>query len=310
MARPFRFAIQPGPLHDAQLLRSRAQEIEALGYDELYSSDHIGTAFGLNSVDPFVALVVAAQATTRLRVGPLVLNNEFHQPALLARTAISVDQMTEGRLVLGLGTGYAQVEHDAIGMPLLPPGPRVTRFGESLHVLRELCDHGSCSFAGDHHQIDMPELGIQPVQEHIPFLVGGHGRRVVTLAGQHADIFQYTGLTHAEDGSPSGGGFAIEQVRQRAAWLADAAGDRSDMIERSVLVQLTAVGAEAHAETLATERLQQYRDIMDDTPFMLSGTLEQIIDKMERLREDLQISHYVVRDPEGFAPVVAALAGK
>lgn len=310
MTRPFRFAIQTGPFHDAGQLRTRAQEIEALGYEELYSSDHIGTAFGRNSVDPFVALVIAAEATTTLRVGPLVLNNEFHQPALLARTAISVDQMTEGRLVLGMGTGYAQVEHDAIGMGLLPPGPRVTRFGESLQVLRELCDVGSCTFLGDHHQIDMPELGIRPVQQHIPFLIGGHGRRVVSLAGRHADIFQFTGLTHADDGTPSGGGFAIEQIRERADWLTEAAGDRNQVIERSVLVQITAVGAEAHAETLATERLAQYADLMDETPFMLSGTLEQIIDKIERLREDLLISHFVVRDAEGFAPVVAALAGR
>ena len=309
MARPFRFAIQTGPLHDAVELRKRAQEIESMGYDELFSSDHIGTAFGLNSVDPFVALVIAAEATTRLRVGPLVLNNEFHQPALLARTAISVDQMTEGRLVLGLGTGYAQVEHDAIGMRLLPRGPRVTRFEESLHVLRDLCDQGSCSFQGKHHQIDMAELGIRPVQDHIPFLIGGHGRRVVSIAGRHADIFQYTGLTHGDDGTPSGGGFALDQIQERAVWLAEAAGERDDDIERSVLVQMTAVGAEADADMRASDRIAPYVDVFDDTPFMLSGSLEQIIDKIERLREDLLISHFVVRDAEAFAPVVEALAG-
>jgi probable F420-dependent oxidoreductase len=310
MTRPFRFAIQTAPFQDAVQLRERAQLIESLGYEELYSSDHIGTAFGLNPVDPFSALIVAAQATTKLRVGPLVLNNEFYHPALLARTAISVDQMTEGRLILGMGTGYAQVEHDAIGVPLRAPGPRVTRFGESLHVLRELCDTGSCVFDGEHHQVNLDPLGLRPVQDHIPFLIGGHGRRVVTLAGRHADIFQFTGLTHAEDGTPSGGGFAFEQIEQRAQWLEAAAGERNDQIERSTLVQVTAIGAEAHAETMATERLQQYAEVVDDTPFMLSGSLEQVVDKIERLRERLSISHFVVRDVEGFAPVVAALAGK
>ena len=309
MTRPFRFAVQTGPLHDAALLRTRAKEIEALGYQELYSSDHVGTAFGINAVDPFVALVIAAEATTTLRVGPLVLNNEFHQPGLLARTAISVDQMTEGRLVLGLGTGYAQVEHDAIGMSLLPPGPRVTRFGESLQVLRELCDVGRCTFSGDHHQIDLADIGIRPVQDHIPFLIGGHGKRVVTLAGRHADIFQYTGLTHGSDGTPSGGGFAIEKIRERARWLVEAAGVRNDSIERSALVQATAVGAEAHATMVASDRMAPYLDVLEDTPFALSGSLEQVVDKVERLREELLISHFVVRDAEGFAPVVAALAG-
>jgi alkanesulfonate monooxygenase SsuD/methylene tetrahydromethanopterin reductase-like flavin-dependent oxidoreductase (luciferase family) len=209
-----------------------------------------------------------------------------------------------------LGTGYAQVEHVAIGLRLLPPGPRVTRFGESLTVLRELCDVGHCSFSGDHHAIELDDLGIRAVQARIPFLIGGHGRRVISLAARHADIFQFTGLTHASDGTPSGGGFAIEQIEERARWLSEAAGDRDGEIERSALVQVTAVGAEAHAETLASERISQYKDVMDDTPFMLSGSLEQIIDKIERLRESLGISHFVVRDHKGFAPVVAALAGK
>lgn len=307
MARPFRFAIQTGPFEDPEKLRSFAQLVESLGYDELYSYDHIGVDRPNAAVDPFIALLVAAEATTRLRIGPLVLNNEFHQPVLLARTAISVDQMTAGRLVLGLGTGYAQVEHDAMGMPLLPPGPRVTRFGETLAVVRDLCDTGACTFTGEHHQVSIPDFGISPVQEHIPILIGGHGKRVVTLAAEYADIFQFTGLTHGEDGTPSGGGFAIEHVERRAQWLSEAAGDRNDAIERSALVQRTSVGPSAHADALANENYADYVDILDETPFMLVGSVEQVVDKLERLRESLGISHLVVRDPEGFAPVLEAL---
>ena len=304
MTRPFRFAIQTGPFHDVAKLTAWAQLVERLGYDELWSSDHIGTAFGRNSVDPFAGLIVAANATESLRVGPLVLNNEFYNPALLARTAISVDQMTSGRLILGLGTGYAQVEHDAIGMDLLAPGRRVTRFSESLQVLRQLLDTGACSFQGQHHAIEIDDLGITPRQSHIPFLIGGHGRRVVGLAGQYADIFQFTGLTHAADGTPSGGGFGIDDIRLRAQWLTEAAGDRDAHIERSALVQYTAVREDAAPPS------KRYADIADDSPFLLSGSLEQLVDKLERLREDVGISHFVVRDPEGFAPVVDALAGR
>ncbi len=308
MSRPFRFAIQATNLTDPEVVRTLARQAESLGYAELYSSDHIGTAVGRNSVDPFVPLIVAAEATTTLRVGPLVINNEFHQPALLARMAITVDQMTSGRLVLGLGTGYAQVEHDAIGMPLHPPGPRVTRFAESLHVLRALCDHGHCTFNGDHHHIVMDDMGIAPVQSRIPFLIGGHGPRVVALAAAHCDIFQFTGLTHADDGTPSGGGFAYEHIAERAAWLTDAAGDRSSDIERSALVQFTAVDRALTSQD--RDRLAAYTDIVDATPFMFVGSVEQVVDKLERTREQLGISHIVVRDPEDFAPVVAALAGR
>ena len=308
MTRPFRFAIQTGPFTDPAELRSFAQNVEALGYDELYSYDHVGMRGNL-AVDPFIPLVVAAEATSALRVGPLVLNNEFHQPALLARTAVSVDQMTSGRLVLGLGTGYAQEEHDAIGLELRPPGPRVTRFGESLQVLRALLDDGACEFAGEHHRVSMETLGVRPVQARIPFLIGGHGKRVVTLAGQYADIFQFTGLTHAEDGTPGAGGFAPEQIVQRSAWLDEAAGERSDDIERSALVQITAIDHELPTTDELVERLKQPAEAVEGTPFVLVGSLEQVIDKIERLRDQFSISHYTVRDVEGFAPVVAALAG-
>lgn len=311
--RPFRFGIQTGPLDDREALRSYVRQVESLGYDEFYSADHIGTAAlheNNRAVDPFVALVTAADATTTLRVGPLVLNNEFHQPALLARTAISVDQMTSGRLVLGLGTGYAQSEHEAIGLRLLPPGERVTRFSESLEILRQLLNTSSCSFEGKYHKVEIEHLGIGPVQQQIPLLIGGHGKRVVSLAASYADIFQYTGLVHGPDGSPTAAGFPLDEVRKRSLWLADAAGDRSDAIERSSLVQVTHVGKDAPTVEALAERFRLDPEQVVDTPFALTGSLEQIVDKIERLRAQLGISHYVVRDAEGFAPVVAALTGK
>ena len=166
--------------------------------------------------------MVAAEATTRLRVGPLVLNNEFHHPALLARTAATLDRLTGGRLVLGLGTGYTQSEHDAIGMLLREPAARVTRFEESVIALRSLLDTGAVEMDGDHHHLAISDLGVRPVQEHVPLLIGGHGRRVVAIAARHADIFQFTGLTHGEGGEPSAGGFGIEDVRRRSRWLQEA----------------------------------------------------------------------------------------
>jgi probable F420-dependent oxidoreductase len=271
----------------------------------MYSYDHIG------SVDPFIPLMVAAGATTALRVGPLVLNNEFHHPVMIARTAATVDRLTGGRLVLGLGTGYTQSEHDAIGMLLRAPGPRVTRFEESVIVVRSLLDTGAAQFEGEHHHLAVDDLGVRPLQQHVPLLIGGHGRRVVGVAARHADIFQYTGLTHDEDGAPTPGGFGIEAVRERSTWLADGAGDRIADIECSALVQRTHIGAGADEELQSTaERFRMSPESVEETPFVLIGSVEQVVDKLERLRADVGISHVVVRDPEGFAPVVAALAGR
>src|SRR6476619_6187869 len=156
--KPFRFALQGRDFDDRDALVAMARQAEVLGYDELFSFDHIG------AVDPFMPLLVAALATGRLRVGPLVLNNEFHHPALLARTAATVDRMTGGRLVLGLGTGYAKDEHDKIGLELRPPGPRVTRFGESVEIIRSLLDDDSAHVHGEHHTIALDKLGVRPIQ--------------------------------------------------------------------------------------------------------------------------------------------------
>ncbi len=296
-----RFAVQGGPLVAVEELREHARLVESLGYDELFTSDHLGLT------DPFIPLVVAAEATTSLRVGPLVLNNEFHDTALLARTAATVDRLTGGRLVLGLGTGYAAAEHEAIGSPIRPPGARVSRFAESLSVLRSLLDRGSVDHDGEHLSVHVEDLGVETVQPHVPFLVGGHGRRVVELAARHADIFQFTGLEMGADGAITPAGFGLADLEERARWLSDAAGDRDAAIERSALVQLAAVGDDAPSPAELVERFGLDEETIAGSPFVLVGPVGAIVEKIERLRERLGITHYVVRDPEGFAPVVAAL---
>jgi probable F420-dependent oxidoreductase len=304
VTRPFRFAVQGGPFADGAAFAAHARTVESLGYDELYSADHVGM------VDPFVPLVVAALATERLRVGPLVINNEFHHPVLLARTAATVDAVTAGRLVLGIGAGYDESEHDSIGSPIRAPAPRVSRLGESLTVLRALLDAGAADHDGDHVQVHVDDLGVRPTQARVPFLIGGHGRRVVELGGRFADIFQFTGLTHGEGGKPSGSGFALDQVIERARWLAESAGDRDPAIERSALVQFTSVGPDAPAAPDLAARFGHDVATVEETPFALVGSFDQVVDKIERLREATGVSHFVVRDPDGFAAVVAALAGR
>lgn len=303
MSRPFRFAVQSGPFADTAALRDHARMVETLGYSEMWSSDHIG------STDPFLPLMVAAEATTMLRFGPLVINNEFHNPVLLARAAATFDELSGGRLVLGMGTGYMRSEHDSSGIPLRDPGPRVTRFGESLRVLRGLLDDDTVELDGAEVSVTVESLGVRPAQSRVPILVGGHGRRVVGIAGELADIFQFTGLTHdSETGAPSPGGFPLEQVLQRRDWLAES--ERFEAIELSSLVQVTHVGDGAdEAIDGVCERVGLDRDVVASTPFLLLGSLAEVVEKIQRLRDELGVSHFVVRDPEGFAPVVDVLAG-
>ncbi len=292
-------------LADREQVVAAARQAEDLGYEEPYSFDHVG------AVDPFLPLLVAAEVTSQLRVGPLVLNNELYHPALLARTVATADRMTGGRLVLGVGTGYAQAEHDAIGMGLRPPATRVARLAESLVAVRSLLDDGKVDMHGVYCHLALADLGVRPIQQHVPLLVGGHGRLVVEVAGRLADVFQFTGLTHRRDGTPEPGGFDLRVVAERAEWLTEAAGERASQIERSVLVQRTVIGPSAAAAAdEAAGRLGVDRELVDSTPFLLFGSVEQVVDRLESLREALGVSHVVVRDAAGFAPVVAALAGR
>jgi alkanesulfonate monooxygenase SsuD/methylene tetrahydromethanopterin reductase-like flavin-dependent oxidoreductase (luciferase family) len=196
-----------------------------------------------------------------------------------------------------------------MNVELRPPRQRVERMQESLVVLRSLLDAGSVKHQGHHHRLAVSDLGVRPVQAHVPFLVGGHGRRVIQVAGQLADIFQFTGLTHGRDGTPQPGGFALADVAPRAAWLSDAAGDRE--IERSILVQRTVIKDDV--DDVVVEISQEYglqREVVESTPFLLFGSVAQIVDRLQHLRHTLGISHVVVREAADFAPVVAALSGQ
>jgi probable F420-dependent oxidoreductase len=230
---------------------------------------------------------------------------------MLARAAATFDALTGGRLVLGLGTGYMRAEHDATGIALQTAGARVDRLGETLGAVRTLLDTGSCRVHGEFHDLAIDQI-VRPVQPSVPFLIGGHGRRIITtVAAPFADIFQFTGLTHdPATGVPAPGGFARADVRCRRDWLRAAAGERFDTIELSALVQATRIGADAPAERDAiAERLGSPPDVIDETPFALVGTEDDVVEKLLALREDLGISHVVVRDPRGFAPIVDRLSG-
>lgn len=305
--RPFRFGVQAVGFESAVDLRERARRVESLGYAELFTADHLGAP------DPFLPLVVAAESTTTLKFGPLVINNEFHHTALLARAAATFDRVTGGRLVLGMGTGYQRSEHEAGGIELREPPARVRRFEESLRVLRSLLDTDEAHLDGHEVQVDIDRLGVRPAGR-VPLLVGGHGRRVVGVAGRHADIYQFTGLSHAPvTGDPTPGGFAVDQLIERRAWLDDAAGDRISEIDLSSLVQILHVGDDADAAGAA--RAEAAADLgiavddVDGLPFILIGSVDQIVAKLERTRELLGIHHYVIRDADAFAPVVARLTG-
>src|SRR5919206_1215026 len=145
--RAFRFGFQIGRL-SADDLRALARTAEAAGFDVIHTWDHVVDGWA-----PLAPLLAAADCTTRMRIWPLVLNNDFHHPVHLARELASIDQLSGGRLEVGIGAGHAFTEYAAIGRPFDPPAVRKARLAEAVEILRRLLDGEEVTFDGQHYHL-------------------------------------------------------------------------------------------------------------------------------------------------------------
>jgi probable F420-dependent oxidoreductase len=141
--RPFRFGISTSVADSGQEWREKARKAEDLGFDVFCVADHIRQTF-----QPLVALAVAAEATSRIRLGTMVINNDFRHPVLLAREAATLDVLSSGRLELGIGAGHSGDEYREAGIPFDPAKVRVARLSEAVQVMKQLWAGGATSFAG------------------------------------------------------------------------------------------------------------------------------------------------------------------
>src|SRR5262245_60364697 len=154
----------------AKQYRENARKIEDLGFSTLFVPDH----FVDHPLAPFPAMSLAAEATESLRVGSLVLANDYKHPVVLAREAATLDLLTDGRLELGIGAGWRTADYDKAGMTLDRPGVRVERLAEAITVLKGLFGDAPFSFSGEHYTITELDGEPTPVQKpYPPILVGG-----------------------------------------------------------------------------------------------------------------------------------------
>ncbi|MGH9025030.1 MAG: TIGR03621 family F420-dependent LLM class oxidoreductase, partial [Acidimicrobiia bacterium] len=183
--RKFRFGVMAPRTASAKQYRENARKAEDLGFTTLFVPDH----FVDHPLSPIPAMAMAAEATENLRVGSLVLGNDYRHPVALAREAATLDLLTDGRLELGLGAGWMTADYEKAGMQLDRPGVRVDRLAESIAVLKGLFADGPFSFEGRYYAVTELDGQPKPVQRpHPPILVGGGAPRVLKLAGREADI--------------------------------------------------------------------------------------------------------------------------
>lgn len=305
----FRFAVQVSGAATASEWRDLARKIEDLGYATLYVPDHLDDQWA-----PMIALTAAADATSTLRVGSLVLDNDFRHPVVLAKEAATLDVVSEGRLELGMGAGWMRTDYETSGIVMDPPATRIERLAESLQIMKAMWESGSASFEGAHYRVDgAPGTPPTFTRPHPRLVIGGGSRRILTLAAEQADIVSVIPSLAAGHIGPEMAAEALrEKFHERIGWVAEAAGDRMDAIELqcwTVAVQVVANAAEVRTQMAPLFNLTPEQ--LADIPLALIGTTDELIETLQRRREEYGFSYVVVHEPEleAFAPVVAKLAG-
>lgn len=275
-----------------------------MGYSTLVVPDHLTP-----TLSPMPALTAAAMATTSLRVGTLVANNDFRHPVLLAKEAATIDVLSGGRFELGIGAGWKVEDYDQSGIGLDPPGRRIARLEESLQVIRGCLNGDVVNFTGDHYIVDSYEGFPSPVQRPLPILVGAGGPKALAVAARHADIVQLNFQLHGRGAQPgSGSGTA---AAAKCATIRDHAGDRISDIELGTAIFSAIITDDAHgAAARLAPTLGMSADEVLRSPHCALGTVNEIADKLRRDRQTLGISYVscCFGTYEAMAPVVEILA--
>lgn len=307
--RRFRFGVQTSTAASGEEWAALARQAEDLGYATMFLPDHFG-----DQLAPVPAMMAAADATTDLRVGALVFDNDYKHPVVLAKEMASIDVLSGGRLELGLGAGWMISDYEQSGIPYDEPKVRVDRFEEGLQIITELLGPDPVTFEGEHYRITGMDGLPKPVQSpRPPILIGGGLKRMLTIAARQADIvgINPTIPNGAVDADAARTGLA-EVTDQKLQWVKDAAGDRYADLEINLLNYACIVTDDR--EQVANDFAPLFGISPSDLlefPHALVGTVDQICESIEANRERWDASYIVVqRDAmEAMAPVVARLAG-
>jgi probable F420-dependent oxidoreductase len=303
-----RFVAQLAAADSAEGWADRCRRAESQGYAGISLADHFGAQFA-----PLVALAAAAAVTRDLTLGVNVLANDFRHPAMLAKELATLDVLSGGRVVAGIGAGWMTADYEMSGLPRDSAGVRIDRLLESITVLRGLWADQPFTFAGAHYRITALDGQPKPVRDDgIPVLVGGGSQRILTEAARHADIVGI-GLDNRAGvmGAGAGRSATAAATREKLAWIRTGAADRAFQPAVSVRLLMVAVSDDRWSAATALGRsLSLDADEVLESPHALVGTTEQLVDDLRRRRDGYGFTEYVVSQAalDDLAPVVSALA--
>lgn len=314
--RPIRFGVIADVASTKDDLIGLARRVETLGFSTLLLRDHVvAKPFG-HQLGPLAAMAVVAMATTRLRIGTMVISNDFRPPVQLAKEIATLDVISGGRIELGLGAGFLRAEYAPLGIPFDPPGVRVARLEESVQVLKMLFAGGEVTHRGRYYDLDRFDGFPVPVQRpRLPILVAGSGNRMLAIAAREADIVGIqTVVTTSGDVVMELDNLLAGTMQRKVDLIREAAGPRFDLIELNTTVSLEPTGdREAGARQVIAERGWHGVPVTDvlEMPALLIGTHDDMADQIRQRRDRYGLSYLVVgeRNVDAIAPVVARLAG-
>ena len=300
-ARRLRFAVVNEVLTDRCGWFEQVRRVEQAGVDTLLVRDHIAAEPFGPQLAPLAMVSAAAAGTSRLRVGTMVLDNDYRHPPMVAHEAATIDWLSGGRFELGLGAGWLRGEYQRMGLVFDTAGTRIARLDEAASIIAALLSGQTVTFRGAHYSIDGLRLPVAAVQRpRPPLLIGGGGPRMLALAARHADI---VGILPAPiradqeaddpaDRSPAAFDAKLDILKA-------AAGERFPELELSTFATfLVTRERRRDTETLIQQRgwsgmsCQQ----MWDMPSLFIGSAEQIHQDLQARQSRFGLSYYVTSD--------------
>lgn len=252
-----RFSLGIHAANSLTALQNKVKRYEDIGFDALHLPDHLGAPA------PFPVLTAIASVTSRVRLGTYVLNAGFYKPALLARDAGEVDQLSGGRLDLGLGAGYVKEEFEAAELPYPTAKQRVDHLEHTTAYLKK----------------HLPT---------VPILIAGNGTRILTIAAQHADII---GLTGADFGD------AADPLAARIELVRNAAGDRFADLELNLAITAVPSGDSEEPDLALTRRFMKLSDEeLLALPSVLAGSPSGIADTLRGYHEKYGLTSFTFQE--------------
>jgi alkanesulfonate monooxygenase SsuD/methylene tetrahydromethanopterin reductase-like flavin-dependent oxidoreductase (luciferase family) len=281
----FKFGVSAGADAKFETLSARWRTVEQLGFDHAWVPDHtagFAGGGGTPCVEGWTTIAAMACVTQRIRIGTLVSNPVLRPPAMLAKQALTVDDISGGRLELGIGTGIADFDHHAVGEPLWSLGERFARFAEYVDAVAAiLADPGLVTKHGRYYRLETKASLDATQPPRLPITVGGQARPVIEVAAQHADRWN----THG----PPGADLAtiLERSRQSVELLAERAAehgrDPGTIVRSLVGVQALNIWT---GQTSVGELVESFAPL-GFTELVLSWPGDDRVDELEKLARDV-----------------------